>query len=555
MAPIKNFNSYIKDSIVDHWDQDALSDYKGVTLQYHDVARKIEKIHIMFESVGLKRGDKVALCGRNSAHWGVVFLATLTYGAVAIPIQHEFKPEQVYNIINHSESKLLFMGDIVATSLDKDKMPGLMAMVYLPDLSVTFSRSLNLDNAREHLNEIFGTKFPKFFRKEHVAYFEDHPDDLAMINYTSGTTGFSKGVMLTYRSLTSNLEWALKTLNKYTRPGGNILSFLPMAHMYGLMIDFLFGFTRGMHIHFLTRLPSPTLVSETLQDLKPTFVASVPLVVEKIIRKNIFPIIETNRMRILMGMPLISHRVKERVKNLVANAFGGNIQELIVGGAGLNKEVERFLLDIGFPVTVGYGATETGPMISYCDHSEFNAGTCGIAVDNMEVKVISDDPAVKPGEIVTRGANVMTGYYKNPEATQQAIDEDGWFHTGDLATMDVNGMLYIRGRIKNMLLGADGQNVYPEEIENQLNNMAMVNESLVLQKGNKLIGLVHPDMEAARTLGINKEDLMKIMEQNRKSLNAQLPQYCKLAAIVLHDNEFEKTPKKSIKRYLYQNAI
>lgn len=555
MGPTKNFNSYIKDSIVRNWDNDALTDYKGITLQYHDVARKIEKVHIMFESIGLKHGDKIALCGRNSANWAVVFLATLTYGAVAIPIQHEFKPEQVYNIINHSEAKLLFMGDIVATSLDKDKMPGLLALVYLPDLSITFSRSLDLDNAREHLNEMFGAKFPKFFRKEHVNYYEDKPDDLAMINYTSGTTGFSKGVMLTYRSLTNNLQWALDTLGKFTEPGDNMLSFLPMAHMYGLMIDFLFGFCRGVHINFLTRLPSPTLVSDTLQDLKPKLVSSVPLVVEKIIRKKIFPTIETNRMRLLMNMPLISHKVKERVRDFVMQAFGGNIKELIIGGAGLNKEIEQFLIDINFPITVGYGATETGPMITYCDYTDFKAGTCGRAVANMEVKILSDDPAHKPGEIVTRGYDVMAGYYKNAEATKQAIDDDNWFHTGDLGVMDEDGLVYIRGRIKNMLLGADGQNVYPEEIENEINSMAMVNECIIIQKGNQLIGLVHPDMEAANSLGITKEDLMKIMEQNRKNLNAQLPQYCKLAAIVLHDQEFEKTPKKSIKRYLYQNAI
>ncbi|MGI6222038.1 MAG: AMP-binding protein [Prevotella sp.] len=555
MEPLKNFNEYIKDSIVKNWDHDALSDYKGITLQYHDVARKIEKLHIMFESIGLKQGDKVALCGRNSANWATVFLAILTYGAVAVPIQHEFKPEQVYNIINHSEAKLLFVGDIVATTLDHEKMPDLMGIVYIPDFSVVFTRCLDLENAREHLNEMFGKKFPKFFRKEHINYYEDKPDDLALINYTSGTTGFSKGVMLTYRSLLGNLKWAHQTMGPLTHPGDNILSFLPLAHMYGLMLDFLFGITYGLHIQFLTRLPSPTLVSETLQDLRPSIVSSVPLVVEKIIRKKVFPIIETNKMKLLLNMPIVSHKVREHIRDLVMQEFGGNLKELIIGGAGLNKEVERFLLDIQFPVTVGYGATETGPMITYCDYHEFKAGCCGKAVFNMEVKILSDDPQHKPGEIITRGENVMTGYYKNPEATKAAIDEEGWFHTGDLGTMDESGLVYIRGRIKNMLLGADGQNVYPEEIENKLNNMAMVNECLVIQKGNKLIGLVHPDMEAAKSLGLTQEELLKIMEQNRKDLNASLPQYCKLAAIVLHEKEFEKTPKKSIKRYLYQNAI
>ena len=555
MEPLKNFNAYIKDSIVRNWNEDALSDYKGITLQYHDVARKIEKLDIRFERIGLRQGDKVALCGRNSANWGVVFLATLTYGAVAVPIQHEFKPEQVYNIINHSEAKLLFVGDIVATTLDHDKMPNLMAIVYIPDLSVVFTRSLDLENAREHLNEMFGRKFPKFFGKEHISYYEDKPDDLALINYTSGTTGFSKGVMLTYRSLLGNVAWAHKTLGPVTKPGENTLSFLPLAHMYGLMLDFLFGFTYGLHIHFLTRLPSPTLVSETLQELRPSLIASVPLVLEKIVRKKVFPIVETNRMKLMLNMPLVSHKVKEHVRDLVMKEFGGNVKELIIGGAGLNKEVERFLMDIHFPLAVGYGATETGPMISFCHHEELKPGSCGRAVSNMTVRILSDDPAHKPGEIITRGENVMTGYYKNPEATKAAIDENGWFHTGDLGTMDEGGLIYIRGRIKNMLLGADGQNVYPEEIENKLNNMAMVNESLVIQKGNKLIGLVHPDMEAAKSLGLTQDELLKIMEQNRRDLNAALPQYCKLAAIVLREKEFEKTPKKSIKRYLYQNAL
>ncbi|MCR5076981.1 MAG: AMP-binding protein [Prevotella sp.] len=552
MESIKSFNAYIESSIKDNWEKDALTDYLGATLQFHDVARKIEKLHILFESSGVEKGDKIALCGRNSSAWAAAFLATLTYGAVVVPIQHEFTPDQVYNIVNHSESKLLFVGDVVATTLDGEQMPGLEGIVYIPDYSLVLSRSESLTYARENLNAMFGQKYPKFFHKEHVSYFMDGPDDLAMINYTSGTTGFSKGVMLSYRSLLSNLEWANGALKPNIKPGSNVLSMLPMAHMYGLMCEFISEFCFGNHLFFLTRLPSPSLIAQACADIHPAIVVAVPMVVEKIIRKKVFPQIQNKATRMLLKMPVVNKKVKERIRAIVMEVFGGNAYEVMTGGAGFNKEIEEFLTSIEFPITSGYGTTETGPMITYSDYSDFAAGSCGTPVVNMEVRILSPDPGEIPGEIVTKGDNVMLGYYKNEQATKAVIDDDGWFHTGDLATMSEDGHVFIRGRIKNMLLGANGQNVYPEEIEDKLNSMTMVSESIIVQKGDKLIGLVHPDMEEAQSMGFSAPDLESIMEQNRIELNNVLPAFCRLSAIEIREEEFLKTPKKSIKRYLYQ---
>ncbi len=554
MERIPSFNSYIEKSIKANWNKDALTDYKGSTLQYHDVARKIEKLHILFEYCGIKQGDKVAICGRNSSMWATAFLATITYGAVIVPIQHEFTPDQVYNIVNHSESKLLLVGDIVATTLDWEQMKNLVGVIYLPDFSVILSRSTELTYARENLNAIFGHKYPKFFHPEHVSYYCDKSEDLAMINYTSGTTGFSKGVMLPYRALWSNLDWALEALGKNIKKDCKVLSILPMAHMYGMMCEFIFEFCFGNHIYFLTRLPSPSLIAEACKEVKPAIIISVPLVVEKIIRKNIFPQIQNKPIRVLLNMPVISKKVKERICQKVREAFGGNLYEVMVGGAALNKEIEEFLTTIGFPITMGYGTTETAPMITYSDYKDFINGSCGTPVQHMEVKIASNDPNNIAGEIIAKGLNLMLGYYKNEQATNAVIDKDGWFHTGDLATMSPDGHIFIRGRIKNMLLGANGQNIYPEEIEDKLNSMTLVYESLIIQKGDKLIGLVHPELEEAKSLGFSTEDLDHIMEQNRCKLNTLLPPFCRISSIRLHENEFEKTPKKSIKRYLYQNC-
>ena len=550
-----SFNSLIEDTIKNHWDRDALTDYKGATLQFHDVARKIEKLHILFEHSGIKQGDKIALCGRNSAMWAAAFLATLTYGAIAVPIQHEFTPEQIYNIVNHSDARLLFVGDVVATTIDAEQMPALEGIVYIPDFSLVLSRSEDLTYARENLNALYGHKYPKFFHQEHVNYFKDKPDDICMINYTSGTTGFSKGVMLSYRVMTSNMQWAFQCIKPHVKDGSNVLSMLPMAHMYGLTCEFLCEFIFGNHLFFLTRLPSPTFIAQACADIKPAMVVAVPMVIEKIIRKKIFPKIQSQPMHLLMNMPVINRKIKDRIRQDVLDVLGGNLYEVLVGGAGLNPEIERFLTNIGFPITMGYGTTETGPMITYSDYHDFENGSCGTAVINMEVKILSPDPENIPGEIVTRGDNVMNGYFKNPEATKAVLDDEGWFHTGDLATMSADGHVFIRGRIKNMLLGANGQNIYPEEIENKLNSMTMVNESLVIQHGDKLVGLVHPDMETAHSLGLNDNDIYEIMEQNRVELNKTLPSFCKISTVKIHPEEFAKTPKKSIKRYLYQNAV
>ncbi len=553
MEKIPSFNACVQKSIIDHWDLDALTDFKGQTLQYHDVARKIEKLHILFENSGVQKGDKIALAGRNCANWAVAFLATLTYGAVAVPVLHEFTADQMHNIVNHSEAKLLFVGDVVATTIDATKMPQLEGIIYIPDYSLVLSRTDKLTYAREHLNEIFGKKYPKYFRREHINYYiEQSPDELALINYTSGTTGFSKGVMIPYRALWSNLDFAVGVLGPHVSPGAHIISILPMAHMYGMAFEFIFEFCSGCHIYYLNRIPSPAIIAQAFTEIKPKVIIAVPLVIEKIIRKRVFPKIQNNKMRLLLNMPVINKKINQKIKEQVAAAFGGEFYEIIIGGAAFNREVEAFLTRIGLPFTVGYGATECAPIITYADYNDFVPTSCGKAVVHMEVKINSSDPQNVPGEILARGLNVMLGYYKNEEATREALDEEGWYHTGDLGLMDENGNVFIKGRSKNMLLGSNGQNIYPEEIEDKLNSMTLVTESVVVQDGEKLVGLVFPDFDEANNLGLNNEDLANLMEQNRLELNAILPAYCKLSSIEIHAEEFEKTPKKSIKRFKYQ---
>ena len=518
MNTIPSFNSLIEKSIIDHWDRDALTDYKGKTLQYHDVARKIEKLHIMFEASGVRKGDKIALCGRNSAMWAAAFLATLTYGAVAVPILHEFLPEQIHNIVNHSDAKILFVGDVVSTQIDATKMPNLEGIIYLPDYSLVVSRTEKLTFAREHLNEMFGQKYPKYFRQEHVHYYrEESPDELALINYTSGTTGHSKGVMIPYRAMWSNADFAMHVLGKTLKAGDNVISILPMAHMYGMAFEFLFEFLIGMHVFYLTRVPSPAIISQALADVKPVIMISVPLVIEKIIRKKVFPKIQNNRMRVLLNMPVINKKVREKICEQVLQAFGGNLYEVIIGGAALNGEVEHFLKQIGFPYTVGYGATECAPIICYSDWHDFAEGSCGRAAYHQQVKIDSEDPETIPGEILTKGPNNV----------------------------------FIKGRSKNLLLGSNGQNIYPEEIEDKLNSLPLVNECLVIQEGNKLVALVHPDFDEAKSIGLNHSDVEKIMEQDLQQLNGLIPSYSRVSEIRIQEEEFAKTPKRSIKRYLY----
>ena len=553
MEQIPSFNALIQKSIIDNWDRDALTDYKGQTLQFHDVARKIEKVHILFENSGIQRGDKIALCGRNSSQWAVAFLATLTYGAIAVPILHEFNAEQIHNIVNHSEARLLFVGDHVATIIDPMAMPTLEGIINNPDYSLMISRTDKLTYAREHLNELYGKKFPNYFRKEHVNYYlEQSPDELAVINYTSGTTDFSKGVMIPYRALWSNYDFACDVLGKTIKAGDKVISMLPMAHMYGMAFEFIFEFLHGCHVYYLNRVPSPAIIAQALAEIKPVIVIAVPLIIEKIIRKKVFPKIQNNRMRLLLQMPVISKKVREMICQEVLKAFGGKMYQVIIGGAALNQEVERFLKRIEFPYTVGYGATECAPIICYSDWHTFAQGSCGRAALHMQVEIDSPDPRRIPGEILTKGPNVMLGYYKNEEATNETIDRNGWYHTGDLGTMDVRGNVFINGRSKNMLLGPNGQNIYPEEIEDKLNSMTMVVESLVVQRDNKLVALVYPDLDEAKAMNFSASDISNIMEQNRNGLNEVLPAYEKISEIIVQKEEFEKTPKKSIKRYLYQ---
>ena len=553
MEQIPSFNALIQKSIVDNWDRDALTDYKGQTLQFHDVARKIEKVHILFENSGIQKGDKIALCGRNSSQWAVAFLATLTYGAIAVPILHEFNAEQIHNIVNHSEARLLFVGDHVATIIDPQAMPTLEGIINNPDYSLMISRTDKLTYAREHLNELYGKKFPKYFRKQHISYYvEQSPDELAVINYTSGTTGFSKGVMIPFRVLWSNYDFACDVLGKTIKAGDKVISILPMSHMYGMAFEFIFEFLHGCHVYYLNRVPSPAIIAQALAEIKPVIVIAVPLIIEKIIRKKVFPKIQNNRMRLLMQMPVISKKVREMICQEVLKAFGGKMYQVIIGGAALNQEVERFLKRIEFPYTVGYGATECAPIICYSDWHTFAQGSCGRAALHMKVEIDSPDPRHIPGEILAKGPNVMLGYYKNEEATNETLDRNGWYHTGDLGTMDIHGNVFINGRSKNMLLGPNGQNIYPDEIEDKLNSMTLVVESIVVQRDNKLVALVYPDLDEAKAMNFSADDIRNVMEQNRNGLNEMLPAYEKISEIVIQKEEFEKTPKKSIKRYLYQ---
>ena len=549
----KSFIAFVEKSIKENWDLDALTDYKGATLQYKDVARKIEKLHILLAESGIKPGDKVAVCGRNSSHWGVAFLAILTYGAVAVPILHEFKADNIHNIVNHSEARLLFVGDMVWEALNEAEMPLLEGIILMTDFTLLVCRSKQLEYAREHLNELFGKKFPRNFRREHVAYRRDEPEELAVINYTSGTTSFSKGVMLPYRSLWSNTQFAFEVLP--LKPGDRVVSMLPMAHMYGLAFEFLYEFACGCHVFFLTRMPSPKIIFQAFSEVKPHIVIAVPLIIEKIIKKNVLPKLETLKMKMLLKVPIINDKIKAAVREQMIKGFGGNFYEVIVGGAAFNQEVEKLLKSIDFPYTVGYGMTECGPIICYEDWKRFRMGSCGKAAPRMEVRIDSPDPQHIVGEILTRGDNVMLGYYKNEEATKQIFDADGWLHTGDLGIMDEEGNVTIKGRSKNLLLGPSGQNIYPEEIEEKLNNLPYVAESIVIQQNdNKLAALIYPDFDEAYAQGMSNKDIEVAMEENRVTLNSELPAYSQISRIKIYPEEFEKTPKKSIKRFLYQDV-
>ena len=552
MEQAESFNLILENVIKENWNRYSLSDYGENKFQYKDVARIIEKIHIVFKESGIKSGDKIALCGKNSSRWGISFFACLTYGAVAVPILHEFHPEQIHQIVNHSESRLLFVDDKIYKNLAEEEMPALSGIVCLKDFSILLSRDKKLSNAREHLNELFGKKYPERFTPEDVHYYKDSPEELAIINYTSGTTSNSKGVMIPYRAVWSNREFATGALSKHLKAGDQILAMLPMAHMYGMAFEFIFEFCQGVHINFLTKAPTPQILLSALKDIKPGLIVAVPLIIEKIVRKAILPKVKDPKVAILLKVPVLGDMIREKVRKGLSEALGGRFYEVIIGGAALSQEVEEVLHDIGFNYTVGYGATECAPILAYRDWETYVPRSCGQPAPRMELKIDSPDPANIPGEILARGMNVMQGYYKNPEETEKTL-RDGWYHTGDLAVMDADNNIFIKGRSKNMLLGANGQNIYPEEIEDKLSTLPLVAECVVIQKGEKIYGLVYPDPEKVKELGLSAENIKAVMDENRKLLNTQIPAYEQLAGIKVMDREFEKTPKKSIKRYLYTN--
>ena len=547
----QSFIALIEQSIKTNWYLNALTDYKGITLQYRDVARKIEKIHILLENAGIEKGDKIAICGRNSAHWTVTYLAVITYGAVVVPILHEFKADQVHNIVNHSEARLLFVGDQIWENLNEAAMPHLEGIIKLKDFGVPVSRSEKLAYARDHLNEIFGHKFPCRFRPDDISYEKEKSEDLAIINYTSGTTRYSKGVMLPYRSILSNVLYCKEKIG--LKAGDSVVSMLPLGHVFGMTFDFLYGFTAGAHLWFLTRMPSPKIIAESFAEIRPRVIACVPLIVEKIFKKNILPKVDNKLGKLLLHVPIISDKIKELIKQKAMEVFGGNFIEIIIGGAPFNAEVEAFLKMIDFPYTIAYGMTECGPIICHSHWTELKLASCGKVAARMEAKVLSPNPSAIAGELVCRGANLMLGYYKNEEATRQVIDTEGWLHTGDMATIDEDGNVFIKGRCKNLLLTSSGQNIYPEEIESKLNNMPYVSESLIILQQDKLVGLIYPDSDDAFAHGLSQSDLVRVMEENRLELNKQLPAFSQIARFKLYPEEFEKTAKKSIKRFLYQD--
>ena len=544
-------NKIYQEAFKKNWDRPAISNYQGITLHYRDVARRIEKMHIMFEECGLQKGDKVALCSRNQANWAVAFLSTMTYGAVPVPLLHEFKSSNIHHLVNHSEAKILFVDDVIWEGLSETEMPDLHAIIQVNTFKLLYARDENIVAAREHLNELFGRKYPNAFTSNDINYYEDSADELAIINYTSGTSGFSKGVMIPYRAVLSNIEFARTVL-----PGldhtKSVVSMLPSAHMYGLMFELLYELSVGAHVHFLSRVPSPKIIMQALADVKPYIIIAVPLVIEKIYKTKVKPILEKEGIRVLMKLPVLKQVVMDKIRTELVNAFGGEFYEVIIGGAAFNKEVEAFFKKIRFPFTVGYGMTECAPIITYDDWSVEKLYSCGKAAPNMEIRIDSKDPVNVPGEIQVRGANVFLGYFKNEEATGEVLTEDGWFRTGDMGVLDSEGSLFIKGRTKCMILGPSGQNIYPEEVETVINSQPYVVDSLVVEDNGGLTALIYPDFAQGAKDGMKQEAFVKYMEDTLPELNKELPNYAKLKKIEVMSEDFEHTPKKSIKRYLYQ---
>lgn len=552
MEKKNSLNAYIQSAIRDNWNLMSMSDFDGIQLQYRDVARKIAKLHILFDKAGVKKGDKIALCGKNCSHWSVAFLAVVTYGGVAVTILHDFNPESVQALVVHSDAKMLFAEKGIFESLKLADMPAIAAVVDIYNYSLLFAAKKEVKDARYHLNMLFGEEFPERFLPENVNYTEVAPETIAVINYTSGSTGSPKGVMLSHRALWSNLQYCIDGL-KFLKPGDGVVCMLPLAHMFGLMVDLLHCFAKGCHIHFITRLPSPRVLLGALAAVKPKLVVAVPLVIEKIVKKNVFPKLDTNAVRIGLKLPGIRNAILKNVRKGIIDAFGGNLLQLIVGGASLSPDVEKFLREIKFPFTVGYGMTECAPLIAYAPWEEHRPQSCGRIVDRMEGRIDSPDPENVPGVLWVKGDNVMSGYYKNKEATD-AVFKDGWMSTGDICTRDADGFLYIRGRAKTMILGPSGQNIYPEEIEHILNNLPYVADSLVIEDDGKLVALIYPDHESDDVKTMTRDQLDKTMDENIKTLNSKLPAYSKISEKRILDDDFERTPKRSVKRYLYQKG-
>ena len=546
----RSLNAIIKKSIEKNWNKMALSDVGGINYQYKDLAEQIAKLHIIFDAAGLKKGDKVAICGKNSSNWAVIFISCLTSGVVAVPILHEFKPETIHHLVNHSEAKLLFVDASIWENLDEKDLPDLVGAIFISEFGMPLSRSKKLTDTRNDINEIFGKKYPYSFSKDALDYFQDSPDDLALINYTAGSTGMSKGVMLPFRSIWSNIKFCVENLDWF-KPGDDIVNMLPLAHLYGMTVEMLHPICKGCHCHFLTKLPSPKVILSAFAEVRPKLVVTVPLVIEKIIKSKVFPVIEKPKMKFLLKLPYIKDLILKKIRKQLMDAFGGNLHEVIVGGAPLNADVEKFLTSINFPLTVGYGMTECGPLISYAPSDATKPHSVGKIVDRMEIRVDSPDPAHVPGNLQVRGMNVMDGYYKNPKATEEVMKEDGWMDTGDRGIIDSEGFIFIMGRSKTMILGPSGQNIYPEEIEAKLNNLPYVNESLVVEREGQIVALIHPDFDAAMKDGIDRDKLEKIMAENVDTLNKDIPAYSKVKDFKIYDEEFEKTPKRSIKRFLY----
>lgn len=551
MKDRESLNLYFQDTIRENWDLPALTDFGGATLTYKDVARKIAKLHLLFQESGIRPGDKVVLCAKNSSMWCVAFIGALTYGAVIVPILADFKADNIQHLINHSDAKIAIIDESIWEDLNPEGMRSLLGALSVRDFSMIHSNDERLSHARGLLNELFGHRYPDRFTPEDVVYHVDSKDELCLISYTSGSTGFSKGVMLPYRSLWSNVQFCIENIP--TGPGDGVVCMLPLAHMYGLTIDMLRPFICGNHIHILTRTPSPRIIMEAFAKVRPRYIVTVPLIIEKIIRTRVFPMLEKPLMKLMLMVPYVDEKLLGKIKDRLTESFGGNVQEIIIGGAGLNRDVEKFLRRINFPYTVGYGMTECGPLISYAPSSVNRMASCGSIVDRVEARIDSTDSATKPGILYVKGENVMLGYYKNPEATEACMTADGWLSTGDICNLDHDGFLYIRGRDKNMILGPSGQNIYPEEIEDKLNNLSYVAESLVIDGGDgRLVALIYPDIESLTSQGLDDAGINGIMEENIRTLNSGLPAYSQIQRFKLMNEEFEKTPKRSIKRYLYQ---